>query len=671
MKLVSYLLLFFMTVLVGNAVAQNPTILTGNYITNVFGQSNFIKNPNAQINTLNITVSGGGSPTASVTRSTTTPLVATTEFLVGVSSANGTITWDTRAFDSGMKNQNCEARFSYRGFQSTSKAHIKQGANTVATLNLSATGTDPRIASINFPCGDLSSATTFVITDTSTLGGTNEIGGIYLGLATNQANVAQAEFVGATELVNCNTAHVVTSSSYANFSSPTCTRNNFGAATTSTNDLSVTIPSAKPGWYFVKWNGTPYVDAGSNAACYWSLKEDTQGYIGGASYQNAPVGFASSLGASQLTMDLSTTTTATRTFRVVARSVTGLSCKVDVTTATPSTVLSVFRFPTSSELVVTPERQNVFGTASWPVGNTGGIYAFSTTSTTAQTVTASGFASGSATYYGAASASGTTNAFGMKVANIPPGVYRVSAQVSVHNQSAGYDCSAELHDDGGRIGAIASSIMNNSWANGQKNIVTIYRVTSFQSSREFLIKLRSDNAATTCSVNNGNGGVFNPSIVFEPLDQPSNSALYVQGPVKAAATGDVTPIGFQNYIVGTTNSSLGIIPSSGGSWRSGTGITLTPGLWEIKVTTSIGNVAPTEVRAGITDTPNSAPIADSTGFDTSFYVDDASNTCCVLYARTDGIFRVTTTKTFYPVALAYPGGGNFNYTFAIRARQLD
>jgi hypothetical protein len=162
------------------ASAQNPTILQGSYISNVFGNSNFVLNPNAQTNVANVT-----TVTATVARSTTTPLVATSEFTVAIGTANGTATWATRAFDAGMKNQNCEARFTYRGFQATSKVQIKQSTNVVAELVLTPSATDPRIASINFPCGDLSAATTFVVTDTAILAGTNEIGGIYVGLATN------------------------------------------------------------------------------------------------------------------------------------------------------------------------------------------------------------------------------------------------------------------------------------------------------------------------------------------------------------------------------------------------------------------------------------------------------------------------------------------------------
>ena len=114
MRVLSYLVLLLMFSV---ASAQTPTILQGDYISNVFGNSNFILNPNAQ--TSNCTTSGTITcanvtvTNASITRVTTTPLVARTEFNVAITSANGTATWATRAFDAGMKGQNCEARFSY------------------------------------------------------------------------------------------------------------------------------------------------------------------------------------------------------------------------------------------------------------------------------------------------------------------------------------------------------------------------------------------------------------------------------------------------------------------------------------------------------------------------------------------------------------------------------
>ena len=154
------------------AGAQNPTILQGSYISNVFGNSNFVLNPNAQTNVANVT---------NATRSIATPLVATSEFNLNLTS--GTFaTWTLRAFDAGMKGQNCEARFSYRGFATaTSTAQIVQNSLVVAQLVLTPS-TDPRIASINFPCGDLANATTFRIAQTTanmTTVTPNEIGQKY------------------------------------------------------------------------------------------------------------------------------------------------------------------------------------------------------------------------------------------------------------------------------------------------------------------------------------------------------------------------------------------------------------------------------------------------------------------------------------------------------------
>jgi hypothetical protein len=78
-------------------------------------------------------------------------------------------------------------------------------------------------------------------------------------------------------------------------------------------------------------------------------------------------------------------------------------------------------------------------------------------------------------------------------------------------------------------------------------------------------------------VNTGNGGVFNPSIVFEPLDQPSNSALYVQGPVKAAETGAAIPAGYVGEVKQATIALTNLTPNAYNDLQS---VTLTPGVWQ-------------------------------------------------------------------------------------------
>jgi hypothetical protein len=616
------------------AGAQNPTILQGSYISNVFGNSNFVKNPNAQTNVANVT-----TVTATVTRSTTTPLVATSEFNVAIGTANGTATWATRTFDAGMKNNNCEARFTYRGFAATSQVHIKQSTNVVASLTLTP-ATDPRIASINFPCGDLSTATTFVVTDTAILAGTNEIGGIYVGLATNMANVAQAEFVGSLTF-GSDCGFITTANTYATPTDASCTTTPTGnVAVVSGVKSGITINDTRPGTYRVVFNTSQFITGAND--CRIQVTDGTTVKPLTWQYQTATTNF---LTPASHEVFYQYTTSGTRTIEYQLRSNNNVSSCEFSTGGVMNHTISVYRFPSSSELVVTPERQNTFAAASWPVGNTGGIYSFSTTSTTAQNVVNTGFASGSGSYYGAAAASATTNGYGMKVNNIPPGVYRITAQVSV-SQTSGYDCQAELHDNSGRIGSV------NSGLNTKSGLVVIYRVTSFQTSQDFLIKLRSDNASTTCTVNTGNGGVFNPSIVFEPLDQPSNSALYVQGPVKAAETGAAISAGYVGEVkyqkVGTTNISSN-------AYTNLNTVTLTNGVWLCSTQARI-------MRNGATVPTNNEVV--------SCLANSLSSNCTVDYSyQTIGVGYQDGTSTTYnykllgsrPSVVRYDGT---NFTFA-------
>jgi hypothetical protein len=677
------------------ATAQNPVILQGNYVSNVFGQSNFILNPNAQTNTANVTVSN-----ATVSRSTTTPLVATTEFTITTSTATGFADWATRTFDQGMKGQNCEARFTYRGFSvGSTTVQIRQGSNTVAQLTLTPS-TDPRIASINFPCGDLSAATTLRVQQaTASLTGTNELSGLYLGLATNQANVAQAELVGKALITNCSTYWDYAKTNafeQTPINSPTgCNFQNTGKALVPTvNRPGLRFDSLPPGNYMVVWHGT--VIGGS--ATTDLRAELTDGTNAGARiYIDGPPG---SIFQSYLSAHFNYTSTQSNIeFRpsFYMPSTSNFGPRVYGTGAIGTVSIAVYRFPTSSELVVTPERQNVWAGARYFGANVN-EQKFSGSAAAAGTYVTIGTGSGAQnwatvrTVYGkGASPTSSSQALGVRVPNLPVGSYMITVRGDLRTNypttgSGVYAvCGFDIFENTTSNSiSVMNSIMDSTpgsplvWTGKTTTLRGVYNNTAV-GDREFVVRAaKTQDAtsgtlarceATTSIVNSGTPAEITIDVV--PLDQPSNSALYVQGPVQASATGAAIPAGFQNNIVGTINSGLGVIVGSGGSWRTGTGITLTPGIWEIKVMALIGNVAPSEVRAGITDAPNSAPINDSTGFSTTMFTDDAGNTCCVLYTRTEGIFYVTTTKTFYPVALAYPAGANFNYDFSIRARQLN
>ena len=567
---------------VGASVAlgqgTTPTIVQGDYISNVFGQSNFIKNPNAKLNTNDVTVSS-----ATVSRSPTTPLVATSEFNVAVTSANGTATWATRAFDAGMKNNNCEARFTYRGFAATSKVHIKQGANTVATLNLTP-ATDPRIASINFPCGDLSAATTFVITDTSTLGGVNEIGGIYVGLATNQANVAQAEMVvsayatGTQSLTgllhNTLVFGAELKDAYAEFDPATGI---FTAKRAGDYQVTVTFSTFDSNSCTVNTNNALIIIKNNNLLDASNSQVDK---------------YTESTSSVQRSM------TVTRTMTLaVGDTIRSAYYPCANTTKAGNSYLNniqISRFPTSSELVVTPERQNTFGGVAW----SGNIDISTIGATTNTIINTTNF--GTPIPFGKATIASTScgltaNDVGVCFENVPPGTYEVTTSFE---QGAVYSfgtagataCSARIHVSGTSFSDTSvASAFTEVGAAGQVDWVTlssgVVTISSFQPKLALVLKQSKSGGNGRCLIrSSANGTTYpaKPTITFKPLDQPSNSALYVQGPVKASATGATIAAGY----VGETIEASGSVNRTSGTATNfadvtGMSVTVTPGVWLI------------------------------------------------------------------------------------------
>jgi hypothetical protein len=94
--------------------------------------------------------------------------------------------------------------------------------------------------------------------------------------------------------------------------------------------------------------------------------------------------------------------------------------------------------------------------------------------------------------------------------------------------------------------------------------------------RNFIVRAQKLFDSTTGNVGKCSAVTFNSdiTITLSPLDQQSNSALYVQGPVKAAATGAAIPAGY----VGEVKHSA-TIPGCGtaGQYNDGASVSLTPG----------------------------------------------------------------------------------------------
>ena len=559
-KLLSIGALTMFSASIATGQGTTPTIVQGDYISNVFGNSNFIKNPNAKLNNKDVTVSN-----ATVTRSTTTPLVATSEFLVTTSTSTGSATWSTRTFDAGMKGQNCEARFTYRGFSvGSTTAQILQGANVVAQLTLTPS-TDPRIASINFPCGDLSSATTFRLQQaTASLTGTNEIGGIYVGLATNMANVAQATRIGGFDNLICPGEPLLNAGS--TWAAPnlagTCTGTATGlasAASSNLNTLTFAFNNLPVGEYLFLLPAYVYptnITSGT-ARCDGRIRETTLNLIDGQNaFGTGITGTAYSIG--QINQFKFTNPTAgNRIFQVeFFRNSGNSSCAGGIINVQQNA--SLYRFPSSSELVVTPERQNTWAAIRW--SNSSGTQYQSVVNNTWTSGSSTLFSDSYATAFGKASLTGA-NSSQIRIPSMPVGYYRIKYNGSNYANTGTAtpvfpECRSRIFET-----STSTTVSQNAWfgmANVVSDVVSPGLEGVFYNSavgdRTFRLDIAMSSPTTglasqRCGFFSGlnetgatsAGAIGSPWMIVQPLDQPSNSALYVQGPVKAAISNTAIP----------------------------------------------------------------------------------------------------------------------------------
>jgi hypothetical protein len=318
-----------------------------------------------------------------------------------------------------------------------------------------------------------------------------------------------------------------------------------------------------------------------------------------------------------------------------------------------------YRFPTSSELVVTPERQNTFGYIS----GTGLDY--STKSATY--VTPSGFTMDPG--YGKCVADGTNIA--CKIETLPPGSYDVTVNApffaaggSSGNQSCYWGIS-----DGIQVDVATGQTLTPVTAGSYDGISAVSRQFTYASVRSNIIfklivkELSSGGASANCSIATSNSRYW--AMKVTPLNQPSNSALYVQGPVLSGQTGSVLPVGYIGEIITSASSATGTFANGVVTQNVGT-LTLTPGTWLV----SAG------IEFGVTNSYNSNAISISA---TSATMDGTSTTqpqagVAGAYTSFGSIFkiiRVNTNTTVYAVTRTWiPTGTNAYANMAFSAIRI-
>lgn len=156
-------ILLILSLLTSVAHAQFDTrSIETKVINGVFGFRNMITNPSCKRNVASIT----GSSVAAV-RNTTTPLDGISDCTWNPTATSQTLTFAYDSLPAGLKGQNCEARIAYLGDASLVKANVQiNSVNVASDLQLTNSGTNAAVASILYPCGDGSTATTLVLTST-------------------------------------------------------------------------------------------------------------------------------------------------------------------------------------------------------------------------------------------------------------------------------------------------------------------------------------------------------------------------------------------------------------------------------------------------------------------------------------------------------------------------
>lgn len=173
-------ILLILTFITSTAFAQFDTkSIETKVINGMFGFTNLIQNPSCKRNVVGIT----GSSVAAV-RNTTAALDNISDCTWNPTATSQTLTYTFDSLPAGLKGQNCEARISYLGDASLVKANVQINAvNVAGDVQLTNSGTNAAVASINYPCGDGSTATTLVLTSTGDAA--NVQYAVYGGQATN------------------------------------------------------------------------------------------------------------------------------------------------------------------------------------------------------------------------------------------------------------------------------------------------------------------------------------------------------------------------------------------------------------------------------------------------------------------------------------------------------
>lgn len=532
-------------------------------------KDNYVQNSSAFKSATGVTASGTG---ATVARNTTTPLGEVADFSIDLgTTSSGYVEWNVRTLPSGLAGQQCtlvvQAATLSLG-SATVVWQVLQSSNVVASVAMSASSV-PVPVLLPVPCGSSANLAATKIRVAQTVYGSGstllKVAGVWYGDARKSGqfgSVAQATLFGRlTWPAQASCLWTQTGTSFANFptdsdcTSPTA----YGALTDSSSgdrpEFTATFP---PGEYKVSVRG---VIGGSRATAanvinYFRLFDGTS-QVGAATGSRVD-GATGTVGVQVPVYEFgfTQTSTASRTINLQTRTDGGGDSNIDVRLA--GFEFEVHRFPSASELAVTPAQSEVV----CAYNNSGTTSAGSTTSS-GNVQTCDGALIGSIN----STTVDSDTTFQVTLPRAPLSTEQVQLQF-------------------GRFGV---------WFDAESLAPRVLQGTSRYGARleplsSTLMEVRFGNQGFTPnnSIYAGSGvawsGIGANFLWRVALIPRSSSTIYVQSPVRAAGTGTAPNENEVEYktIVYRTSAFAQVSPVIGTYYDvTDLSLTLSPGVWDL------------------------------------------------------------------------------------------
>jgi len=539
-------------------------IQLANYLSgNGIQDRNYILNSNAFRNTTENIVLGAGVSAGDVTRNTSSPLTAISDFQIVLNSAtNEYVEWTLDTIDRADQNGNCEFSGSYKlslGSGATVQAQVYQGGNLTASIDLPAESASRRFL-LNVPCGTSTTTVRFaqtVAVTTSTL----NVAGLYYGRASNIGSVAQATMYGWLRYpatANCNWD--LSTGSFSNFSadadcvSPTGSNLTGNAAAPATKIPGIRFPNGMPaGDYQIVATAKFQNAASSNNVCHFRFTDGTNNSGSMAAFVGGPATYQFPVLAGKFSY---TAARGDTTIQIQAYGDSSTTCNVRADS--DDLEITVTRFPSSSEIAVRPEQMFRGGSAR-TVGAANCQWQFNSTSfgdfsadadCNAPSVTGQALAP-------------TTKIPGIRFSSIPAGDYLIMAAGSFRKNAASQVCYFRFSD-----GTNSSAGME-VFTDGTNTVdmpVLMGRITYTSPVGDTTIRIQSANdGSINCEVNASIAGKRDLEITLIPLSQSLPAPLLV-GSVTSNSTGAER---IERARINCDSGSA--ITSQSGSWISSVG----------------------------------------------------------------------------------------------------